>query len=337
MRDIDFLTENNYIYIPSKSNPKVILAVGDKKTARNSFKLYNPFSKKGKILKAIYLYTFYNINKITKFLISTHEQTKSEFIAYLEQKLNVTITTSLYFATANDKVVIQIQVKDLIFGYLKYPINKRGIKHLKKEYKASSILEKKNITNQVILFDQYQGVPFLLLKELKGEIKEVGENELNEILKKFRIEEKYQLKRHPRILKLRKKILKKGNDFYLLLLDEICDASEEYYYVVHEHGDFAPWNIISSKEEYFVFDFEFFEKNGLEHLDLIKYYFQVGTLLKNLNSNDLIKMISQKVSIREIDLLMKVFLIKEIIRKTQEKECYQFESDILEDLVNEKT
>jgi len=336
MRDTDFLSQSKYIYVPNKKDPKIILAVDNRLTAQNSLKIFNPFSKKGRILKSLLIFIFYNLNPIARVLIPNNTIRKSQFISYLENKLDAQITTSIYFATAKDKVVVQIQSHGSILGFMKFPKTKRGVKHVKKEYKASRVLSKKKFSNKVLLYDQYQGVPFLIHRELKGKIAKVDENDLKAIVQKFKKENKYQLRDHPRIISLRKKLIKKKHNNYVQLLDKVCEVSERKYHVVYEHGDFAPWNIIGDEREYFVYDFEFFEKNGLEYLDLIKYYFQIGTLLENLNNRKLLKLIERKIPISEIKLLFMVFLIKEIDRKTKENESYKYERELLDMLQIEK-
>ena len=65
-------------------------------------------------------------------------------------------------------------------------------------------------------------------------------------------------------------------------------------------------------------------------MDLIKYYYQVGKLLNNLNNHELISFIKKEININEIELLLKIFLIKEILRDTEENESFSYEENILE-------
>ena len=60
MNGIEFFSDSNYLYIPTSKNPKVVIALNNKKIAKNSFKLYNPFSKKAKIVKVICSFLFYS-------------------------------------------------------------------------------------------------------------------------------------------------------------------------------------------------------------------------------------------------------------------------------------
>jgi hypothetical protein len=99
---------------------------------------------------------------------------------------------------------------------------------------------------------------------------------------------------------------------------------------VYEHGDFTPWNIVKVEEQYTPFDFEHFVEDGLEYLDLIKYYYQVGKLLEGLNGKELITYIAEEIKIEEMRELLQLFLIKEIVRNKEEGEPYNFEVEMIE-------
>ena len=45
----NFFSSNQYLFLPTKRNPKVALVIDDVNLIDNAFKLYNPFSKKAKI------------------------------------------------------------------------------------------------------------------------------------------------------------------------------------------------------------------------------------------------------------------------------------------------
>lgn len=337
MKGIDFFSSGKYLYLPSKFDPKVILAVNDPITARNSFKLYNPFSKKAKLLKRISSFLVLNTNRISERIFSISNESKSDFIQYLEDKLKITIRTSLYFSTAKDKVVLQLQSDFEIVGYLKFPMNEKGVKRLLNEKKAIEILSKKNIVDSPILFDYYKSQPYLLLKELKGEINELTIGELKSLLGKLKKNQTFRLFEHPRVKQLITDLDEIGFQEYKVMLNEVCIASKKKYLHVYEHGDFTPWNIIKSSNDYVPFDMEYFEENGLEYMDLIKYFYQVGRLLRNYSKIKLFKFICRKIKIDEIDLLIKLFLIKEILQKKIEKESYQFEKEMLKIMYFEKT
>ena len=57
MKDFNFFSDNKYIVLPTKTKPKVFLSI-DNNCKKNSFKLYQPFSFKAKLLKSIAFYFF---------------------------------------------------------------------------------------------------------------------------------------------------------------------------------------------------------------------------------------------------------------------------------------
>lgn len=336
MNAINFFSINTYLYLPTASNPKVALAIDNKALANNAFKLYNPFSEKAKWLKKITRFLFLNGNFWLRKVAPVKKQSSSEFIQYLEKKLNLQLVSSIYFATAKDKVVLQLQNNHQIIGYLKFPLNQTGVRRIINEQNAIEILSKEIIVSPVMLSDNFKDTPFLLLHELQGNIGNVSKNDINALLHKFKKDKKYCLKDHPRILQLKEQLEETKLFQYVTILEDCIATSREYYHEVYEHGDFAPWNIVHTQNGYVPFDFEYFEENGLEYMDLIKYYFQIGFLLQKLSIKELITYISEKINIPEIIILLKLFLIKEILRKTEENESSVYEKEMLKYLSNEK-
>ena len=101
--------------------------------------------------------------------------------------------------------------------------------------------------------------------------------------------------------------------------------------VVYEHGDFAPWNIIKNENnELKLFDFECFVEDGLEYMDLIKYHFQIESLLNQKKGNELINIILSKLNTENKNLIFKIYLYKEIMIKHTEKVEYENEINLLE-------
>ena len=68
---------------------------------------------------------------------------------------------------------------------------------------------------------------------------------------------------------------------------------------------------------------------------VIKYHYQIESLLHGNSKDSLIKAVINKIDCPEANLLFQVFLIKEIIRKKQESESYFFEHDLLMIIWNE--
>jgi hypothetical protein len=333
MKDSDFLSDNKYLFLPTKRKPKVALVVNNPSLAENAFKLYNPFSKKAKLLKILMRLAFIYFNGITKTILRVEKHKKSALVCYLEKELNKSLVTSLYFATANDKVVLQLQsVEGEIVGYLKYPVNEIGLQHLENEKNAIELLSDKKIVQSCLLQGDFDGTPFILLSPLEGNIGLIERQSLDNLVLKFRKKGVFLLRNHPRIKALEQSLKSVNLLEYVQALGNVTKKSIAEYACVYEHGDFAPWNIVNVKGQLIPFDFEFFVSDGLEHLDMIKYYFQVGSLLQNKTGKELIHFIHSNVLIADFFSLVTIFLIKEIYNKEVHNESYEFEVDLLNGL-----
>ena len=334
MNATSFFSSNYYLFLPTANNPKVALAIDSFSLAKNSFKLYNPFSQKGKLLKKVSQVAFNNFNEASKLLIRGGGKKKGHFVDYLETKLNKLLVSSLYFSTIKDKLVMQLQTPNAeIIGYLKYPLTKIGIQHLNNERKAIQILSKKKIIHNYLLNDTFEGTPYLLLSSLEGEIGIVEHQQVTDLLLKFDREEKYALSQHPRFIELKQSLIDINLLEYIPLVQKISQSTSNEYSLVYEHGDFTPWNIVKVDENYIPFDFEHFVEDGLEYFDLIKYYYQIGKLLKNMKGKELLIYISGKIITEESKQIIQLFVIKEIVRNKQENEDYNFEKELL-NLIN---
>lgn len=329
MNQSSFFSSNSYIFLPSKNNPKVALSIDNTKFSKNAFKLYNPFSSKAKTFKSVAEFCFTNLNSIFKPLVSAKKE-QSEFISYLESELREQLVVSLYFATIKDKIVLQLQSKEAkVIGYLKYPLNNIGLKHIQNEINAFELLSSVNIIDSYLMSKNYNAKPFLLLKELDGIIDRVDRNNIDKILKNFERKELYKLIDHPRVLDIKHSLQNTNFKKYINKIETICKNSSIEYKLVYEHGDFTPWNIIKVEEKFIPFDFEYFVEDGLEYFDLIKYYYQIGKLLESKNGKELVNYISQNIDINGIKELLVLFLIKEIVRNQEENESIEFEKNIL--------
>lgn len=329
MRDISFFSDDKYLYLPSANNPRVILAITNKHIAKQSFKLYNPFSSKGKILKQIAAFLVVNFNGLSSLIFNVKKQSKSEFILYLENQLQTKLMVSIYNATAKDKVVLQLQTGDEVLGYLKFPLNQDGVRNINIEKRAIELLSKKGIVPLFIKSDTYNNLPFLIIPELKGEIKNQSNAAIEDLAQQFKKETKQHLKTHKRILQLYADVATMQLHKYKPIIDDVVSRENRLFYEAYEHGDFAPWNIIETKKGLVPFDFDFFIEDGIEHFDVIKYHFQVGRLLKKKNNQALLDYINDNIDIENIESLISLFLIKEIIRLKKINETYQFQDDLL--------
>jgi len=329
MNDTSFFSSNNYIFLPTKKNPKVALVIDNSKLSKNTFKLYNPFSSKAKLFKSVMKFCFVNLNLIFNLFMGIKKE-KSNFIKYLESELGQELVISLYFATIKDKIVLQLQSSDAkVIGYLKYPLNEVGLKHIKNEILAFDILARVKIVEPYILSKEYNGKPFLLSSELDGTIDRVDIEDIDILVNSLEREAVFKLINHPRIMLLRNALIKNDMTIYISKLDFICENSTLEYKLVYEHGDFTPWNVVKVKDKYIPFDFEYFVEDGLEYFDLIKYYYQIGKLLEAKNGEELLKFVNKNLYIEELKELFFLFLIKEILRGIEENESFGFEENMI--------
>jgi len=328
----EFLSVGHYVFLPSKKNAKVILNINNKNSCINSFELYNPFSIKAKVFKFIFSYIVIYLNTPFKFFFGQRYIHSSKFILEIEVKLNRKIHSSLYYATAKDKVVLQLQDDKGILGYLKFSLNELGGNHLRNEVKAINILMKAGVLDRdyLILDGCYKGFNYCILKNIPGKITSIPDLVIKDILHKLEGKLDYELFKHPRILKLRDQLIKQNHIELIKTLDNYVGSNKNKYKVVYEHGDFAEWNIIKADSKYILFDFEYFEEEGLEYLDLFKFYFQKANLLKAYNDIKIIEYLKNKINLpARFNELFIVFLIKEISIKSEECQDYFKEYSML--------
>jgi hypothetical protein len=334
MKDISFFSENTYLCIPNSKDPKVILAIGKGSYAKESFKLYNPFSRKAKVFKSVARFFFTYFNSFFRKIIELEVRENSEFIHFLNKKYDKKFTSSIYNATLKDKVVIQLQVDHKIFGYVKFPLNEIGINNVKNEINALRILSEKGIINFEMRSLEFKKVPFFILPELEGNIDRISDEDVLKTLEPFKKDASYTLNEHVRVREIKDFLRQKELSEELNVLNKNLKSSKNSYQEVYEHGDFAPWNIVKTKEGFTAFDFEYFTEKGLEYFDLIKYHFQIGRLLKGKNKEDLFNYVSQKIKINEITEMLTLFLLKEIMVALEQEKTYHFEKEML-NFINE--
>ena len=270
-----------------------------------------------------------NFNAIFLQLFDFDTYDNSEFINFLNEEFQTKFTTSIYHATLRDKVVVQLQSEGLVFGYVKFPMNRLGLKNITNEIKALELLSEKGILNLKMKSMEFKGTPFFVLPELKGNIANIPDIEILKLLESFKKEVSLKLEEQARIIEIKGFFIENELKNELEILENILKTSKEYYHEVYEHGDFAPWNIIKTNDGLAAFDFEYFTEKGLEYFDLIKYHFQVGRLLKGKNQEDLYQYISQKISIKEIKQILSLFLLKEMMSAIQQEKTADFESQML--------
>jgi hypothetical protein len=329
MKDISFFSNDTYLSIPNSRNPKVILAIGASSLAKNSFKIYNPFSNKAKIFKSVISFFCIYLNSVFKKIVQLEVYENSEFINFLNTHFQKKFTSSIYNATLKDKVVIQLQADNEIYGYLKFPLNETGLKNVKNEILALDKLSENNIVNLKMQSLEFKEIPFFILPELKGTIKDISDDEVLEIVASYKKEVSFKLEVHPRVLEIKAFLLENNLINEVAILENNVEEATDLYFEVYEHGDFAPWNIVKTKDGFSAFDFEYFTEVGLEYFDLIKYHFQVGRLLKGKEEEELYAYVSEKIEIIECKEIISLFLLKEIMIAIEQKKEYSFEEKVL--------
>ena len=330
MNAINFLSSGTYLVLPLPSSPKVYLSIDSGVVSKKSFELYNPFSFKAKLLKQVAKLLCIHLNFLAKRILPTFTAQQSDFIIFLENKISKKIKVSAYLATANDKIVLQIICENKIYGYLKFPISQEGIHRVLNEKKAIEIFANKNLIAPILMDGEYNKSPFIILENIAGEISDINNNDYKKVLVSFQKTNTFLLYKHPRIIQLENKCKNLKLNNLQKKLGHICEKSTTTYKEVLEHGDFAPWNLIKTKERGLIaFDFEYFHDNGLEFLDELKYHYQVENLLKKKKGEDLLLSLKNKLDIIEFEFIFSVFLIKEICNKEELAEDYSQEEFLL--------
>ena len=198
----NFISSNSYIVLPTRSKPRVYLAIVNSAIARLSFDLYNPFSRKAKVLKNVTKFICVYCNPLARLVLPTIQVKKSNFIEFLEESFKKKLVTSLYIATAKDKVVLQLQDDNGVLGYLKYPITPLGEQRLLNEVKANTILSKLRLVPELLFVNSYKGTQFIVLQNHIGTIGHANQQDYKIILDRFKKDKSYKLINHPRILNL---------------------------------------------------------------------------------------------------------------------------------------
>lgn len=323
-----FLATGVSIVLPTKRSPRVYLAIDNSSIAKQSYKLYNPFSLKAKFLKQATKFISVYFNAIAKVVLPTITHDKSKFIEDLETKIGQSIQSSVYISTAKDKIVLQLQNNGNIIGYLKYAISPIGEKRILNEKKAIELLSNLKLAPKILDSGYYEQTPYILLENIEGKIGWVADKEYLNVLSSLQKENKFKLKEHPRTHDLIQKLEEYQLHDEIQKLNQELEASTECYAEVFEHGDFAPWNLIRLEDKVVAFDFEYFEEQGLQYLDEIKYHFQLNHLMNKKTGKDLIHAIADKMKIKEFNLIFLLFLAKEIVNKCEAKESYDLERSL---------
>lgn len=327
----DFFSEGRYFNLPIIRN-RVSLFMDNPKLFKTSIKLYMPSSKKAIIVKGLIesLNTYF---PKALFLFSI-KYGKGKFIDFLEKKYKKEIVSSIYYPTISDKLVLQLITLDgNIFGYMKIGTQVKGNEKVLRELNAINILTNEtNLLNKGYLIDKgkYNDFDYIILKEIEGKNNNLTISALSKIFNELNKGKLFLLKDHPNFIELLENTSKLKQKELNEVLKQILNISNKKYSLVFEHGDLAPWNIFEDLDGNIkLFDFEYFENNGLEFMDKFNYYYQTGILLKKMKYQELFEFLKIKIQIEEFYIMFAIFLIKKIISKIKEESNYNQELDFL--------
>ena len=135
---------------------------------------------------------------------------------------------------------------------------------------------------------------------------------------------------HPRIKNLYNELCILGHDEYVKIFSSINIDSR--FKLVYEHGDFAPWNIISKSNKIHLIDLNILLRIN-RIFDLIKYYYQSYTLLYKYSNLQLVDNILNKIDNRHNKEIFILFLLKEIILKIKRGISRSREDEIIKILL----
>lgn len=274
---------------------------------REGLEIYSASSFKGIILKKFLPWTI-KIPFVQRFLAVEE--------IYLSLKLNVRrvldeITPepvlSMYLGNTkypqNRKVIIQISNKSKVLGYAKLGLEKIVLDSFCKEVNILNFLQDKRIKNvPKVLWSGKVGQigGFIQSTNRKGGEQTVYilEREHWEFLKQIKDatgkEIDYFDSSYSKIIRSFQSSLAemswKGKDMLLECIERV-----EHYYTEHKlavslsHGDFTPWNVCYNKNDLFVFDFEYAQKDFPLAMDAFHYVTQVGILVRNATAEEILQ------------------------------------------------
>ena len=274
------LSSGSYVLLPTRKYPKVFL---NRSSFGNAMKLYNPFSLKGKVLKAIAtFFPWFNLMYVEG----------SDFSNFVDNLLGFNATLSLYLATDSKKLVYQICKEDSIYGVLKISTSSDFNELVDTEIGALKFLGKETDVSvpHLMLEGDFQGCRFFISEYIEGCIGHVSDEEAFAIAKQLALGISVPLI-ETAIYKSVSDVLSE-NDSARELLERL--PKDSIVNIALVHGDFTPWNIINAKE-FVLFDLERFDFAGLEQFDLITFFFQSGRFLYHLDGIELVDFVVDKI------------------------------------------
>ncbi|WP_242092373.1 hypothetical protein [Aestuariivivens sediminicola] len=316
-----FYSDGKYVSLPFFKK-RVSLNINSLKAIENGLSLYNPYSKKALIFKIFFKRYVLSFRNVFRNFLKSHSN--GEFINHLEKVLQMKFTSSIYYPTISDKLILQLlDSNEDIYGYVKIGLNPKGNHKIINEIRGVKEMASRGLLDEDYLIHSgtYYGCEYFLMKPIEGQsAKCLSRRDIDMLLDKLKSNEKFKLREHPGFLKLvnRAKIMNRVKLMEILL--DIKNTSNFSYNLVIEHGDFALWNILITNNGLIqLIDFEYYSNQGIEFVDLFNFYFQKGKLILKLEGERLIKYLKDNISLDTFNEMLKVFLINRIL--LQEEEC----------------
>ena len=334
MTDFDFYSEAKYISLPPfKSKKRAALAIGPGNIFNKSFKLFTPHSSKARILKKL-VYAALHIPGL-KPLIGKNKK-KGNFIKHFEKKLNKPLVSSVYYPTINDKLVIQVIDRNTseVLGYAKVSNTKTGTDKIETEKKAITKLSQlkgfEYLKNHLLAQETSNNYTYIFLRPIEEANESFSFQDIQHVTKNLLKRKKQPLQEHKRIKLIEDQLNSNGLTTLCEVLKAEVAQSNLQYFQAFEHGDLAKWNCFKAEGVLQLFDFEYFEEDGIEYLDLINYLYQEYKLLNKLTPPSIYINIKNSINLPEFHIIFLVFLCKLAAQQVSEKQDITYEKKIID-------
>lgn len=298
-----------YIKISNKDNKSWVLPCENIKVA---LCLYQPSSRKGKILKRILpwmvpvsiipekLYNRFGIGKSNQMISITLDRfLHNQFLSEKD------ILFSVFMGTPgiHQKITIQVFSGEKILGYCKVSNNEMIYTLFKNEQKILNNLSENGITNipQCLFCGKLDSNTFVFVQSTTKTINSVTHHSIGALEMKFlsRLAENTRKNVHYEETDLARSVetllsqlpLLLENEYPINSLKKACKDINTYYekqsVFSAMHRDFTPWNMFVEKNNLFVFDFEYAGLLYPPYLDAIHFIVQSGIYELNMSAYEI--------------------------------------------------
>lgn len=316
MINLEDLLEGYYLKIkPPRGNKIFYFNLENNIVFNNSLELLQPHSKEGRLFKKYLKKSFLFFKIIKKVGLIKKKKGNEIFINSIHKQINFEGNQmSFYKSEDSDKIVIQIISNEFVKGYIKFPLNQKGVEKLKQEIQNYRFIKNKDVTPK-FFYCKFNSIPLLFVEKLIP--LRIDHFDLKSFLKKLKSSEKYKLVDHPRQKEIKRKFFDATNNQNLInMLDLRLSKNSNKFCVVFEHGDFTPWNLFQNENrEVKIIDLEYSNPLGLEFIDEIRYYYSEEKLVQKKNEVNLYKLIQSKFDgIEDFNLVYILFLMEEYVK-----------------------